>query len=102
MIVGVTGVNEDGYSRQRLIRRLRVGSVLKLVREPGSRDDPYAIEVCTHNGKMLGYLNRSLAEEMSPQIDSGTHVECVVSDLTGGGWLFKRTRGVNIELIVRG
>ncbi len=101
-ILGVTAKNEDGSSRQRLIKRLRVGTVLMLVRDPGNRYDPNTIEVCTRKGKMLGYLNRDLAEEMSPQIDSGTHVECVVSDLTGGGWLFKRTRGVNIELSIRG
>ena len=99
-ILGVTAKNEDGYSRQRLIKRLRVGTVLKLVRDPGNRNDPYAIEVCTRNGKMLGYLNRNLAEEISPQIDSGSHIVCVVSDLTGGGWFFKRSLGVNIELTV--
>lgn len=101
-ILGVTATNEDGYSRQRLIKRLRVGTVLKLVRDPGNRYDPNAIEICTRKGKMIGYLNQDLTEEISPLIDSGSHVECVVSELTGGGWLFKHTRGVNIELTIRG
>lgn len=97
-IAGVTRKNPDGTSRQRLLKRCKVGQPLKLVREPSNPADENAVMVLTMDGKQLGYLNADVACEIAPRLDAGGRVDCEISDLTGGGLFRKRTRGCNIKI----
>ena len=97
-VVGVTRENEDGTSRQKIIGRLKAGDKAALRREPDNRYDPNAVAVCTASGEQIGYLSREVAAEIAPLLDQGTRVDAEVSSLTGGGLLYKRTRGVNLKL----
>ena len=52
---GITHKNEDGSSRQDIIRQCWVGEELVLVPEPTNRYDPNAVKICRKNGQQLGY-----------------------------------------------
>jgi hypothetical protein len=82
-IRGVTKQNYDGTERQSLIKKLKPGEELKLVREPNNPYDKYAIAVCRLSGEQLGYVpagDRRLANH----IDMGGSVSAKVVIVTGG------------------
>lgn len=94
-VVGVTFRNDDGSSRQRILKACREGEMLKLVKRP-SGGDRNAVAVCRKNGQQLGNLRRELAAELAPLLDKGVELQAEITDLTGGGTFRKRTRGCNI------
>jgi HIRAN domain len=94
-VAGVSHSNDDGGSRQLIISRCRVGELLTLTRDPTNPYDANAIRVYRGNGEQLGYLDRHVAAQLAPDMDSGINIPCCISDLTGGG---EYTRGVNIYL----
>ncbi len=104
-IAGVTKQNRDGTDRQTLVKTLKPGEELKLVREPDNSYDKYAVAVYRSSGEQLGYVpagDRRLADH----IDSGGPVTAKVVKITGGpgilGLLFKPFRksyGCVIEII---
>jgi hypothetical protein len=98
-IAGVSYKNDDGSSRQKYLSKCNVREPLKLVRE-FNKYDTNAVNVLTRNGKQLGYLSKDVAKEIAPLLDKGKRVDCEISDLTGGGLLFKRTRGCNIKITI--
>jgi hypothetical protein len=53
---GVKFKNDDGSSRQQIIKACSVGEELDLVPEPDNRYDSDAVKVCRQNGQQLGYL----------------------------------------------
>lgn len=99
-VAGVTKKNDDGNSRQEIIRKeLKVGDMLFLDREPKNPYDRNAIAVVTSdNEKKIGYINSELASRLAPLMDRGHFIDCCVADITGGapGESF----GVNIRLTV--
>ncbi len=97
-VAGVSHKNNDGSSRQKILKKCRVGDSLKLVREPRNKFDKNAVKVLTEDGKQIGYLNKHVAAEIAPRLDKGSQVDCVITDLTGGGWIFKKARGCNIKI----
>jgi len=52
---GIEHRNDDGSSRQAIIRRCAVGEQLSLVPDPGNKYDPDAIAIVRKNGEQLGY-----------------------------------------------
>jgi hypothetical protein len=94
-IAGVTKQNADGTDRQILIRVLKRGEALKLIREPNNPYDKYAIAVLRTSGEQLGYVpagDRRLADH----IDMGGVVSARVLKILGGpaflGLFFKAFR----------
>jgi hypothetical protein len=94
-IAGVTKQNTDGTDRQALIKALRRGEAVRLVREPNNPYDKYAIAVFRISGERLGYRpagDRRLADH----IDMGGHVSAKVVKIVGGpgilGLLFRAFR----------
>ena len=64
---GVSKENEDGTSRQYIIRNhVAEGDKLKLKREPDNQYDPNAIQVLTESELMIGYLPRNIASRLMP------------------------------------
>ena len=58
-LVGVRGesfVNEDGTSRQDLIRQLRPGAAVELVADPTNPHDRWAVKVQAESGHQIGWL----------------------------------------------
>lgn len=106
-LAGVTSKNEDGSSRQRIIKKyVDVGQVIYLTRERDNPHDGNAISahVIDIDDKsddgflQIGYLNAGVAEELAPDMDRGCHVGCEVSEVTGGDQ--GESLGVNILLTV--
>jgi hypothetical protein len=52
---GINHKNDDGSSRQEIIRRCREGEEVQLVPEPTNRYDANAVKICRLNGEQLGY-----------------------------------------------
>jgi HIRAN domain-containing protein len=103
-IAGVTKQNTDGTDRQALIKALRRGEAVRLVREPNNPYDKYAIAVFRISGEQLGYIpagDRRLADH----IDMGGHVSARVVRIVGGSGLlglffkaFRKHYGCVIEI----
>jgi hypothetical protein len=102
-IAGVSFTNEDGQSRQTLIKDfVKEDNTLYLKREPFN---PYGAHTIAVNigamdtgsiEKKIGFLNSDLAAKLAPLMDSGYLITCRVLQVTGGNE--EKTYGVNIEL----
>lgn len=95
-IVGESHHNDDGISRQFLIKKLKTGNVIYLVREPENPYDANAIRVdCKHG--CIGYLSREHASQIAPVMDGGERLRAEVANIWGGT-PGKPSRGVWIWL----
>ena len=81
--VGTSYDNEDGSSRQELLRRLARGDRLLLVREPDNPHDPRAVSVRTGELVTVGYLCRDHATWVGSKIDRGYDVRAIVERIKG-------------------
>jgi hypothetical protein len=103
-IAGVTKQNPDGTDRQALVKTLRRGEAVRLVREPNNPYDKYAVAIFRTSGEQLGYIpagNRRLADH----IDMGGHVSARIVRIVGGSGLlgvffkaFRKHYGCVIEI----
>lgn len=59
------------------------GWQLELRRQPGNPHDRNAIALYWRDGRQIGFLERSIAESLAPQIDDGRTVEVVLIEVTG-------------------
>jgi hypothetical protein len=53
---GIFHKNDDGSSRQKIIKSCTVGEEIDLIPEPENSFDTDAVKVCRKNGEQLGYL----------------------------------------------
>ncbi len=101
-IAGVTMTNDDGASRQDLIRKLLDdGDMLVLQREPENPYGSTAIAIY-YDGMLddfvkLGYIKSDLAAKLAPVMDAGCAVIAEVAEVTGRD---EDILGVNIGLTV--
>jgi hypothetical protein len=98
-IAGVSFNNDDGSSRQQIIRKFcKEGDQLTLKREP---NNPYgrgnAIAVHLPTGPQLGYIEHGLSRDLAPKIDVGTRLRVTVAAVTG---IDKSALGVDIAIEV--
>lgn len=102
-IVGVTHSNDDGSSRQKILKRMKEtaqkGDLLELRREPDNPHDKNAIAVYNKDGEQLGYINRETAEEFAQYMDSGERVTAEVDKIIGGD---EHYYGCIIDISARG
>lgn len=83
---------------QAAAQSVQVGDELTLGRQADNKYDSSAIGIVTKRGQLLGYINRDIAEDLSPKIDEGRLGGiCFAQAVTGGG---DRTTGVNLLLVV--
>lgn len=97
-VAGVTYDNPDGSSRQKIIKRCRVGEEAQLVWEPNNPHDANAVAVRRQSDEQIGYLNRDVAETFVGQSQGGKQFSAEVAELIGGGWLSGKSRGVVLEI----
>ena len=75
---------------------------LDLIREPTNQHDPNAVKVVYRlTGNQLGYVRRSLAEQVTFHLDSGMKADASILQFTGGTQ-DKTNVGINIELDLHG
>ena len=97
-VAGVSFRNEDGTDRQHIIKQLRSGSSLRLVREPSNSYDSNAVRVMNSTEEQVGYVPKDLAPLISGKLDCGEVLVGKAVEITGvfdGG-----TRGVLVEIEV--
>lgn len=98
----VAGINKQGLSgkhRQKVIKTLKPGVPIYLVRQPDNPYDADAVALFTAGGEDIGYLPREFAAEIAGRLDKGSPVTAQVKAVepfkTEGG---KTLRGVELEL----
>lgn len=96
-VAGVSHCNEDGTSRQEIIRaEVRENDWLELEPEPQNPYDPNAIRVKTRSGKQIGYLEKALAEKVRSALDNDTPAYIRVIWVNGKELLGV---GIRVELV---
>lgn len=84
-VVGVSFKNDDGTSRQNVIRNCHANEVVRLVRDYRNPKSDHAIRIVDSNGQMLGHLNEFRARQIAGIMDRGQPYMAVISVITGGG-----------------
>lgn len=104
-VAGVTYNNEDGDSRQKIIKKYcKAGDELELIREPDNEHSPTAIGVWLKKPSLkIGYVRSAsdLSKRLSEHLNRGRTIRCKVSNVTGGQD-DKETLGVNMFVEVIG
>lgn len=96
-VVGVSKDNEDGTSRQDIIKKeVAEEDPLRLLLEPENAYDQNAVKVLSKDGNQIGYLNRDLAEKVHPALENNTEVHAKASWVNGDKMLGV---GIRIELV---
>ncbi|MEP1097010.1 MAG: HIRAN domain-containing protein [Cyclobacteriaceae bacterium] len=96
-VVGVSQLNEDGSSRQHIIKReVEEEDGLSLELEPTNVHDRNAVKVLSKFGNQIGYLNRELAEKVHPAIENDTEIHVKATWVNGDKMLGV---GIRIELV---
>lgn len=94
-VVGVSFGNDDGTSRQEIIKTCKPGDDLILKPVP-TTEYPDAIGVFTKQGKQLGHINAELAAELKNDYPNNL-MSVTVNNITGGG---DKTYGCNIHIVI--
>ncbi|MDR3635428.1 MAG: HIRAN domain-containing protein [Isosphaeraceae bacterium] len=100
----VTAQNEDGRSRQDIIRRhCHDGQSLEVMREPDHEYDENAIGLWVVIPRLLfkskgriGYIASDLTEDLAPFVDGGNRLEAKVLNVIGGDE--GRSFAVNVQI----
>jgi len=79
-VVGVTFDNENGTSRQEILRSMSKNSPIVLKREPFNRYDSNAVAVL-YVDQQVGYIGKEYAKIMAPMMDKGTQFTAKISKL---------------------
>lgn len=95
-LVGVTRRNKTGEEIQSILPKLKAGEPLAFVREYDNPHDDNAVAVYCGSSS-IGYINRTLAEDIACDIDAGVRVTGSITAITGGGDV---SYGCNIMIIV--
>ena len=99
-VAGVTQSNPDGTERQDIIKDLKMGENILLVRDYENEHDLYATQVQTGSGQVIGWVPRQRTPEVGAWLDEGQlAIAGVVSRGSAPG---KKTVGVNIEIMLVG
>jgi len=96
-VVGVSKDNEDGTSRQAIIKaEVAEEDKLQLEAEPSNPYDPNAVKVLSPKGNQIGYLNKEMAETVKPALDHATEIHVTARWVNGEKMLGV---GLRIELV---
>ena len=74
--------NPDGTSRQRLIKKLKIGESVVLKPEPDNKYDPHAVQVVSRLG-LIGYLPRG--HGLNTEVEEERLFGFISALRTGGG-----------------
>lgn len=93
-LVGVRGEsrnNDDGASRQDIIRRMRANEPVQLIANPTNQFDRWAVKVLTQSGEQIGWLPSDARD--ADALLKGEPIEAVVHAVRGGTTWLKRLLG---------
>ena len=86
-------VSIESEERQELIKNLKKGQKLTLLREAANFKDPNATLVLNSDRKCVGYISKDVSKGLAPLIDEGVKYEGIVYELNYSGGL--------LDLIIR-
>lgn len=95
-VAGVTFENDNGTSRQEILKKCKPGEPIKLVHSPMPEHE-YAVKVLRENGEQLGHIPREDAEDVADWLNSANTVTAKIKRITGGK-KDKPTLGCVIEI----
>lgn len=96
-VVGVSQQNDDGSSRQEIIKReVLEDDKLSLEAEPENPYDSNAVKVLSKFGNQVGYLKKELAEKVKPALVNETDIRVKASWVNGEKMMGV---GLRIELV---
>lgn len=78
MVAGVRYDNDDGTSRQKIIKKLKVGEDLILERDTSNKFDDSAVKVCRVSEEQFGFLEMDIAVEINARLKEGSRVDAQV------------------------
>ena len=93
-VIGVRGEshnNDDGASRQDIIRRMRANEPVQLKADPTNPHDRWAVKVLTQSGEQIGWLPSDARD--ADALLKGEPIEAVVHAVRGGTTWIKRLLG---------
>lgn len=94
-VVGVTFGNDDGSSRQAIIKNCKAGEDIIFKPVP-TAEYPDAIGVFNKRGQQLGHLNAELAAEMKNKYPNNP-MSVTINNITGGD---DKNYGCNLHIII--
>lgn len=94
-VVGVTFGNDNGTSRQEIIKGCKAGEDIIFKPVP-TAEYPDAIGVFNKRGQQLGHLNAELAAEMKNKYPNNP-MSVTINNITGGG---DKSYGCNLHIII--
>lgn len=94
-VVGVTFNNDDGSSRQAIIKNSKIGEDI-IVKHLPTAEYPDAIGVFNKKGQQLGHLSQSVAAEIKNEFGYNP-MSITISNITGGG---DYNYGCNLHIII--
>lgn len=77
LVTKIVGVSFD--DRQEVLKRMKVGDVVYMTKEPDNAYDANAIAVLNENGERLGYVPRDNARVLTRLIKGGRVAGCISS-----------------------
>ncbi|MEQ8471303.1 MAG: HIRAN domain-containing protein [Marinoscillum sp.] len=96
-VVGVSHSNQDGTSRQSIIKsEVKEEDALYLELDPDNEFDPNAIKVLSKNRNQIGFLKSDLAEKVKPALINQTTIYARALWVNGDKMLGV---GIRIELV---
>ena len=94
-VVGVTFGNDDGSSRQAIIKNCKAGEDIIFKPVP-TAEYPDAIGVFNKRGQQLGHLSAELAAEIKNKYGHNP-MSVTINNITGGG---DKSYGCNLHIII--
>lgn len=93
-VVGVSRENDDGSSRQDIIREdVEEDDLLQLALDPENEFDPNAVKVLSKYGRQIGFLSRETAERVKPAILNEATIRVKASWVSG-----EKMKGVGLRI----
>lgn len=91
--INVAGVSWE--NRQDLIPKLKIGTEVELARDPNNQYDKNAIAVKAEDGSQIGWIPKTVAEVLAPEIDAGIEWQAKIEQILGTE---QQLKGVLIKL----
>lgn len=97
-VIEVTESNEDGTTRQDVLKGCRQGEQLKLILEEEDAEQNFAVKVCRNTGDQIGYLPPGMSRTVIDNSLVGYRNSVYISELNGGT-TGNPLVGVNVHVI---
>lgn len=85
-ITGESFQNEDGSSRQEILKRCKIGEPIQLIHSPHPKDK-YAVRVYRMNGEQIGYIPKYTSIEFATIIQRGIKQDVEISEIKYGDYI---------------